>query len=468
MITRIKKLPILAVTITAALLAFFPTHEANAEPGRDRIIRAVEALAGPGLTVDSIEFKVFTEAEGRGRVSAKGVLVAIEPRVEWEKRRGPKFNLLQQRLAQSGISPQAFHRYRRLAGLRNFGGLSFYRVVINVGVSTPFTSEWTWFETVEGYKFTGDVDHDFCCTPVSELEESNVVAGTEQFEAVVESLLSWYRHEMERLPASVASLFNPLSDGATLYDGEKPVAALSPILPATSSWRFEDWAGGNFVWVTDVQTKVTSLSHKTVQIAQTTLEPGQTANLEVNLFVDYRGAGTNDACIGLGAEGWSVHGYSCLTSDAAFDRPYRAQQGLRDYIRKISYRLIPGVPGEDELARIEARADGEEAKAAAANAAQAERAAKAKANFAGAWRTENGALALDIDKHGTTKIISGGSGNRPNGSTLMQIEAVEGDRFTGVQKFSNGGWVSIRGKLDGNRLDMSGGGFSWSWLRIDG
>lgn len=83
----------------------------------------------------------------------------------------------------------------------------------------------------------------------------------------------------------------------------------------------------------------------------------------------------------------------------------------------------------------------------------------------GDWQTVGGEMTIRVDgKIG--RIVSGGSGPRPDGIDMLLVDEIAPDgSIRGRTRFSGGQLVGVAVRIDGDKLRFEGRGYQWHWER---
>ena len=333
-----------AILAMAAFL--FLAAQAVAAPKEADLRAFVETSLGPGLSLQDLRYKVFSDSSGQGRVSVAGSLKATEPRYRSEQVQNARFRAELQAL---GMSDAQILRYGKATGVSgDWGQIKvFMEQAVAVGTSIPFKAEIVFLETVDGFDLRGNLVFDVCCTPLSALNpQTEIPYDGDVYRQYVLAMQGWLQHEREIVPAAVLQVFGGFREGAILLEDGRAVAVMEPFDPSAIGWRIESRLNGfgryRDTYVAEAETRIRPLDGSARKIAWSDLIPGESAPITVRMGIDFFTPNDSLACVSLGFKNGGTAA-SCF-QDGAFSRPDGQYGGILDNERQVYYALRPGSP----------------------------------------------------------------------------------------------------------------------------
>lgn len=351
---------------TLSIIVVVFTTEVRAEPSEENVREYLTGLLGPGLEVTNIRIKVFPlSSAGQGRVSAAGDIQSLESRYDFGD---PTMVLreLVETLKTGGMSEDQIQRYGRAAGIFNTGGLSGYRIVRPIvlqGASFPFTAELNYLETVDGFNFSGGVNHEICCRTLHELGANEIPLDSDRYQALLASMMGWLDYENSTLPKIIEQHFGGIANGGTVWEGDKPVAKFSSFDLSSLDWKVlgQNSNNGAFreTYISTAPTKLETIDDSTFKIGWREVASGGPENIEIQFRMDLFNPTPSDSCIAIKTSDWKS-GSSCL-QDGVFSKPFGQYGGIADgsgehrYVVKpseVASEHIPSMGTQDNLRKI--------------------------------------------------------------------------------------------------------------------
>lgn len=288
---------------------------AGSQPTKEQITSAIKQQLQPGLDIQDIRFKVFSDENGAtGRIDIAGTLVTTEDRVQAEASQADR---LYRMLMSAGATQNQVYRYMVNTGLTrvpgDFGAVAvFYEHRVTAGTPVNFTSELHYAETVDGYNFNGNVAYDICCDSISKIKQFqglHLVYDMPEMQGYYEKLLALHKRETEAFPQLVEEYFSGLTKGSEVVNGEKVIARIGPIHPKEHAWAVANIADGNGR-LFDAYTATVPATLELVSDANISgigAEKGKVNQIRIELWIDSNNPASMNACLALRAG--TGHGY---------------------------------------------------------------------------------------------------------------------------------------------------------------
>lgn len=418
------------------------------EPQRSDIEPAITSQLRPGTRLEAFEFKVFPVGQtAQGRISVAGTLATTEP---WLRAEPQNYGRIAAEVQGKGVTNDQFWRFANQGGLKQnvFDAFTTYDIVAPAGAVIPFEGEFQYSEVVDGYRIDGGITYDICCVRMSELDQRALINGSDAANAYIAQILKWRDHEAEVLPKAVLRLFEPLKAGAALMDGDRPLARIEAVDPAAAPWSVELITlnnGTHQLYSARLPTTFTSVSAEGYSVHWNQIQPGQSLPSELLLSVGYFGPAEQNACVRLIFGGGGTSGYFACWNGQEFGSPNIFGTAIRDQNAGHDLSILPGLPAaptKTVTAEPEASDDG----------------------LTGEWYSPDYNYAFVIE--GNQGICT--LGNSPMvrvGEPIFRFEMLPDGTFRGEHILTNGAWMPMSGRREGDTLHLMVGAIRWTMSR---
>lgn len=457
------------VLVLCALVLLAVTPAAAAEPDRQTISAHMAAALPAHLSLsDGWRSRTFPDAGGHnGRISIEGTLVLTQPLFDVASA-DSSFGL-QNRQVQSGL-----HRLVADASARGVPPGQVLRIAeqrrrlswgtrvleqtLPRGTELPFRAEIRYLETVSGFDLSGRPQYTMPEGLLPSGIQNALLRDSIEYMRTVDIIVGAWEQEQQVLRDNAAAMEAFLAQtGLTASFPLQRNASPAPVLivpPIVPTWNEDSYRAFNGAEIRRLSFAYLAASEivTPVSIGQTSFSPGQSIDIMVK---------------------GSVIGDDEMLTNArlTIELPSSNPPGLTGEMRWTGERfaVTPSVPDSGWQFAVRNPETPEPAPDRAASSSEApadepQAGSATLAEFDGLWRSADGKLTVEITD-GVGTVVSGGSGQRPDGIDIVRFDGFDGTRATGQMRFGGGNFRSVSAQNLGGRLNFQGGGFRWYWER---